>query len=156
MTPSAPFEKSEFLCSGQTEQRHQEWSPRLNSTRHRKPHQVVTALSCAAWPFSVGRVICLVSSARTNWQIDSSFLILWVVVHGRSSLVESFVLSIPFLCVRGKREIEREGEREREEMKMKRQRWREKKSEKYWKNWENKRKEKKKRRKEKKKKRNPS
>ena len=38
------------------------WRKRLNLTRHRKPHQVETALSCAAWPFPVGGVICLVNS----------------------------------------------------------------------------------------------
>ena len=55
-----------------------------------------------------------------EWQIDSSLLIQWVVMHGRSSLMESFVWLLPFLCVQRKREIEtREREREREETRNK-------------------------------------
>ena len=48
----------------------------------------------AAWPFSVGRVICLVSFAS----IRLIALSLSLVVHGRSSFVESFVWLFPFLC----------------------------------------------------------
>ena len=37
-------------------------------------------------------------------QIDSSLLNQWIVMHGRSSLMESFVWLLPFLCVQRKRE----------------------------------------------------
>ena len=35
-----------------------------------------------------------------------SLLIQWIVMHGRSSLMESFVWLLPFLCVQRKRERE--------------------------------------------------
>ena len=62
-------------------------------------------------------------------QVDSFLLIQWIVVHGRSSLMESFVWFIPFMCVKRrekredeiekKRENERENEREDQESKRK-------------------------------------
>ena len=51
-----------------------------------------------------------------DWQIDSSLLIQWIVMHGRSSLMESFVWLLPFLCVLRKREREpRERERNKKQ-----------------------------------------
>ena len=49
----------------------------------------------AAWPFSVGTVVSLISSASKDCQIDSS---LSLVVHGRSSFAESLVWLFTFLC----------------------------------------------------------
>ena len=72
----------------------------------------------AAWPFSVCRVICLVSSVCKDWQIDSSLLTQWVMVLGRSQLVESLVWLIPFLC-------EKRREKMKEKMKEKIRRSRE-------------------------------
>ena len=51
-----------------------------------------------------------------DWQFDRSLLIQWIVMHGRSSLMESLVWLLPFLCVQGKRERET---REKEETRNK-------------------------------------
>ena len=96
-----------------------ELAAQFDSTRKNSPSRDIaridrlTALDStggAAWPFSVGRVICLVSFASTDCQIDSS---LSLVVHGRSSFVESFVWFLPFLCALGKRREKRKEEREK-------------------------------------------
>ena len=84
----------------------------------------------AAWPFSVGRVICLVSSPSVRIYRLIALLIQGVVVHGRSSLVESFVWLFPFLCAQGKRREKKEEKtrtREKEKEKKKRTREQEKK-----------------------------
>ena len=47
-----------------------------------------------------------------DWQIDSSLLIQWIVMHGRSTLMESFVWLLPRLCVQRKRERETRGKEE--------------------------------------------
>ena len=76
-----------------------ELAAQFDSTRENSPSRDiaridrVTALDStggAAWPFSVGRGICLVSFAR--------LIALSLVVHGRSSFVESLVWLFPFLC----------------------------------------------------------
>ena len=71
----------------------QEWSLRLNLTQHGETHQVTHQ----------------VLTHSKDSQIHSSFLTQWIVVHGRSSLMESVVWLIPFLCVkrREKREERR-------------------------------------------------
>ena len=54
-----------------------------------------------------------------DWQIDSSLLIQWIVMRGRSSLMESFVWLLPFLCVQRKRERqERKKKQERKNVKQ--------------------------------------
>ena len=40
-------------------------------------------------------------------QIDSSLLTQWIMVHGRSSLMESLVSLIPFLCEKRREKDER-------------------------------------------------
>ena len=55
-----------------------------------------------------------------DWQIDSSLLIQWIVMHGRSSLMESFVWLLPFLCV--KRRERKRDKRERRNKKQERER----------------------------------
>ena len=50
--------------------------------------------------------------------MDSSLLSQWIMVHGRSSLMESLVWLIPFLCVK-RREKRREKMKEKRREKMK-------------------------------------
>ena len=108
----------------------QEWSLRLNVPQHGETHQVLTqselterrlfldSTNGAAWPFSGGRDIGLVSSVCKDCQIDSSLLTQWIMVLGRSSLMESLVWLTPFLC-EWRRESEREDERQYQGIKRK-------------------------------------
>ena len=50
-----------------------------------------------------------------DWQIDSSLLIQWIVMRGRSSLMESFVWLLPFLCVQRERKRDKRGRRNKKQ-----------------------------------------
>ena len=64
------------------------------------------------------------------WQIDSSLLIQWIVVRGRSSLMESLVWLIPILCVQRKRGEKEERRKKKEERRKKKEERRKKKEKK--------------------------
>ena len=97
-----------------------ELAAQFDSTRENSPSRDIarndrlTALDStggAAWPFSVGRVIYLVSFAR--------LIALSLVVHGRSSFVESLVWLFSRFCVHFENEERRREKKKREKREKK-------------------------------------